>query len=240
MPLYPPAPVNMNGPSRVPGVPTPIKNPTVKKQSLKKPIVAKVDSSMTVVASIPSPKLQENTTINFSNDLSYTQHLANQSPSSIISPQQVYPYYGNNEMYYGNQMQYPYQDTMPMPTHFTNPSSPTSPSFAYMQQQQMYTPQNQAVAASYWNYPPPPSPFNFPPKQDANKVDNKTEQIQMASATTTTQKTELAAIPAKTEQAESSLSQKFEMPAVHADLEQKHDNTSLFQKPHAPSSSSFS
>lgn len=238
MPLYPPAPVNMNGPSRMPGAPTPIKNPTVKKQPLKKPVVGKVDSSMTVVASVPSPKLQENTTINFSSDLSYTQHLENQSPSSIIPPQQAYPYYGNNEMYYGNQMQYPYQDTMPMPAHFTNPSSPTSPSFSYMQQQQTYIPQNQAVAASYWNYPPPPSPFNFSPKPDANKVDNKTEQIQMASATTTTQKTELAAIPAKTEQAESSLSQKFEMPVVHADIEQKHDNASLFQKPHAPSSSS--
>lgn len=236
MPLYPPAPMNMNGPSGMPGVPIPMKEPTVKKQSLKKPVVGKVDSNMTVVGSEVSPKLQENTTISLSNDFSYAQNLANQSPPPVNLPQQTYSYYGNNEMYYGNQMQYPYQDAMPMPTHFTNPSSPTSPSFAYMQQQQMYPPQNQAVTANYWNYSPPPPPLNFSHKPDSNSIDNKTEQIPMTSATNNTQKTELAAVPAKTEQAESSLSQKFEMPVVHADLEQQQDNTSLFQKPHATSS----
>lgn len=238
MPLYPPAPMNMNGPSRMPGAPIPMKNPTAKKQSLKKPVVGKFDSNMTVVGSIASPKLQENTIINLSNNLSYTQNLANQSPSSMNSPQQAYPYYSNDKMYYGNQTQYPHQDAMPMPTHFTNPSSPTSPSFAYMQQQQMYPAQNQAVAANYWNYSPPPLPFNFSPKPDAKNIDNKTEQVPIASAAISiaTQKTELTAVLAKTKQAESSLSQKFEMPIVHAELEQQHDNTSLFQKPHAPSS----
>ncbi|KAG1110839.1 hypothetical protein G6F42_015207 [Rhizopus arrhizus] len=226
-PHYPPVSAGM-GPNQIPGVPAPKITPTVKKQSIKKPVVGKLDSDTTVAGSIASPKLQENTTINMNSDFSYAHEMANQPPPApVMPPQQAYHYY-NNEMYYGSQMQYPSQDTMPVPTYFSNPTSPTSPSFSYMQQQQMYPPQMQA--ANYWNYAAlPPSPYDYTPKPDTNEAENKTQQVPMTTDAAT--KTELAAA-SKTEQAESTLSQKFEMPVGQTDLQSVvHDTTSLLKKP---------
>ncbi|GAN02443.1 hypothetical protein MAM1_0022c01886 [Mucor ambiguus] len=220
------------GPSQQMGMPVPIITPAAKKkQSIKKPVVAKINSDSTVVGSVASPKMQENTTIQMNNDISYTHEMTNQSPPpTVLTHQQAYPYYSNNMYQNNQQLLYPSQDTMPMPIHFSSPASPTSPSFAYMQQQQMYSPQMQA--ASYRNYSAlsPPSPFDYSPKPDTNDVDNKTEQVPMATAAAT--KTELTAMP-KTEQAESSIAQKLEMSSEQADDYQveHHATASLFQKP---------
>ncbi|KAK4513913.1 aspartate-semialdehyde dehydrogenase [Mucor velutinosus] len=219
------------GPNQQMGAPAPIITPVAKKQSIKKPVVSKIDSDSTVVSSIASPKTQENTTITMNNDLSYTHEMTHQPPlPTAMTHQQAYPYYGN-EMYYGNQqMAYPSQDTMSIPTHFSHPASPASTSFAYMQQQQMYPPQMQT--ANHWNYTafPPPTSFDYSPKPDTNDMDSKTEQVLMTAATAT--KTELAAAT-KTEQAEPTLAQKFETSSEHADVHQVElpDTASLFQKP---------
>ncbi|CEP14665.1 hypothetical protein [Parasitella parasitica] len=219
-PLFPPAPMNMtNGSHPMLGVPPPTIPPTRKKQSIKKPAVSPVSPATTV---------QENTTINMSADLSYTHNMSNHSPQGVMAPQQAYTHYGNNGMYYGNQIQYPSQDTMPIPTHFSESTSP--PSFTYTQQQrQLYPPSPQIQAADtadYWNYLPPT--FTSSPKPDVNELDNKTEQNPMTSAVAP--KTELKAV-SKTEQAESTLAERFEIPVVEAQLEQQNDTTNLLQKP---------
>ncbi|KAL9544073.1 hypothetical protein MBANPS3_007811 [Mucor bainieri] len=227
------------GPGQQMGQPIPIITPAAKKQPIKKPVVAKINSDSTVVGSVVSPKMQESTTIEMNNDVSYTHEMTNQSPPpTAITHQQAYPYY-SSDMYYGNQqMPYPSHDTMPVPTYFSNPASPTSPSFAHMQQQQMYPPQMQG--ANYWNYAalPPPPPFEHSPKPDTNEMDKKTEQVPMTATTAT--KTELAAA-SKTEQAESSLAQKFEMSSDQADANHAYhqDTEGLLQKPNDKTASTF-
>lgn len=233
------------GPGQQMGMPVPIITPAAKKKPVKKPAVTKLESDSTVAGSVASPKMQENTTIQMNSDISYTHEMTQSSPHpppAVLAHHQAYPYY-SNETYYGNQqMPYPSQDTMPMPTHFSGPASPTSPSFAYTQQQQMYPPQIQA--ANYWNYsalPPPPPPLDYSPKPDTNDVGNKTEQVPMTTASAT--KTELAAA-SKTEQAESTLAQKFEMSSEQAEdhdtarsSQQPNDNTTFTaQKPNSHSS----
>ncbi|KAL0143246.1 hypothetical protein V8B55DRAFT_1475880 [Mucor lusitanicus] len=211
------------GPSQQMGVPVPIITPVSKKQSTKKPVVLKINSNSTVVGPVTSPKMQENTTIEMNNDISYTHETTNQSPPpTALTHQQAYPYYSNDILW---------KPTNAIPQSGHHAPSPTSPSFAYTQQQQMYPPQMQA--ANYWNYsplPPPPPTSNYSPKPDTNEVDNKTEQVPTTAITAP--KTELAAV-SKTEQLESSLAQKFEMSSDQADVHQEEhqDTASLFQKP---------